>query len=71
MDAVNRRVATETLLEFALDSADKQYVLLTPQVGWGDGTRSVCVMGGGLVCGCDCGVLKEPMVEDSRHCHRD
>lgn len=30
MDAVNRRVATETLLEYAWDSK-QQYVFLTPQ----------------------------------------
>ena len=31
MDPINRRVATETLLEFAHDHPDKQYVFLTPQ----------------------------------------
>lgn len=40
MDAINRRVATETLLEFALESP-AQFVFLTPQVrgmgGWGGG----------------------------------
>lgn len=35
MDAINRRIATETLLEFASEAGnmDRQYVLLTPQVG--------------------------------------
>lgn len=33
MDAINRRVSTETLLEFALDNADLQFIFLTPQVG--------------------------------------
>jgi hypothetical protein len=32
MDAVNRRIATQTLLEFALEQDDMQLVLLTPQV---------------------------------------
>jgi len=31
MDPVNRRIATQTLLEFALDNDERQYVLLTPQ----------------------------------------
>ncbi|KAF5830374.1 hypothetical protein DUNSADRAFT_14671, partial [Dunaliella salina] len=31
MDAINRRIAVETLLENALELPDKQYVLLTPQ----------------------------------------
>ncbi|GBF90900.1 structural maintenance of chromosomes [Raphidocelis subcapitata] len=31
MDAVNRRVATETLLEFALDKGTVQHIFLTPQ----------------------------------------
>lgn len=31
MDAINRRVATETLLEFAHEYPAKQYVFLTPQ----------------------------------------
>ncbi len=36
MDPINRRIATETLLQFALDHDHNQYVLLTPQVGrWG------------------------------------
>jgi hypothetical protein len=33
MDAVNRRIATQTLLEFALEENNLQFVLLTPQVG--------------------------------------
>lgn len=33
MDAVNRRIATQTLLEFALEESNMQFVLLTPQVG--------------------------------------
>jgi hypothetical protein len=32
MDAVNRRIATQTLLEFALEENNLQFVLLTPQV---------------------------------------
>jgi hypothetical protein len=32
MDQIHRRIATETLLEFALDTDERQYVLLTPQV---------------------------------------
>jgi hypothetical protein len=32
MDAINRRIAVETLLESAMELPDKQYVLLTPQV---------------------------------------
>jgi hypothetical protein len=32
MDAVNRRIATQTLLEFALEEDGLQFVLLTPQV---------------------------------------
>lgn len=32
MDAINRRMATEALLEFAMTTAEKQYILLTPQV---------------------------------------
>ena len=31
MDAINRRVATELLLEEAYNDASHQYVLLTPQ----------------------------------------
>jgi hypothetical protein len=31
MDAVNRRVATETLLEFALEKGTVQHIFLTPQ----------------------------------------
>jgi chromosome segregation ATPase len=38
MDAVNRRIATQTLLEFALEENNLQFVLLTPQV---------CACGGG------------------------
>jgi hypothetical protein len=34
MDAVNRRIATQTLLEFAREKAELQFVLLTPQVRW-------------------------------------
>jgi hypothetical protein len=34
MDAVNRRIATQTLLEFALEEDGLQFVLLTPQVRW-------------------------------------
>ncbi|KAF8073157.1 SMC6 [Scenedesmus sp. PABB004] len=33
MDAVNRRIATQTLLEFAREKAHLQFVLLTPQLG--------------------------------------
>lgn len=33
MDAINRRIATQTLLEFAREKAELQFVLLTPQVG--------------------------------------
>ena len=33
MDAVNRRIATQTLLAFALEESEMQFVLLTPQVG--------------------------------------
>ena len=39
MDAVNRRVATETLLQFAMAKDEFQYIFLTPQVcvgGQGD-----------------------------------
>lgn len=32
MDAINRRVATETLLEFANETNEYQYIFLTPQV---------------------------------------
>ena len=33
MDDVNRKLSTETLLQFAWDQRDKrQYILLTPQV---------------------------------------
>ena len=32
MDAVNRRVATETLLHFAMAKDEFQYIFLTPQV---------------------------------------
>ena len=32
MDAVNRRIATETLLEFAMEHNEMQYIFLTPQV---------------------------------------
>jgi len=32
MDPVNRKVAVDTLLDSAMELADKQYVLLTPQV---------------------------------------
>lgn len=32
MDAVNRRIATQTLLEFAREQPHLQFVLLTPQV---------------------------------------
>jgi hypothetical protein len=31
MDAVNRRVATETLLQFALEKDTIQHIFLTPQ----------------------------------------
>jgi hypothetical protein len=31
MDPVNRRIATETLLKFATEKPDLQFVLLTPQ----------------------------------------
>jgi chromosome segregation ATPase len=31
MDGINRRVATETLLEFAHDQAEYQFIFLTPQ----------------------------------------
>ncbi|MEW5299644.1 MAG: hypothetical protein WDW36_002638 [Sanguina aurantia] len=31
MDAITRRIATETLYEYAIDYSDKQYILLTPQ----------------------------------------
>jgi hypothetical protein len=32
MDAINRRTATETLLEVATKEMEKQFILLTPQV---------------------------------------
>jgi hypothetical protein len=31
MDEINRRVATETLLEFAMEHSAFQYIFLTPQ----------------------------------------
>jgi len=31
MDAINRRVATETLLQFALEKSTVQHIFLTPQ----------------------------------------
>jgi chromosome segregation ATPase len=33
MDAINRRIATQTLLEFAREKGHLQFVFLTPQVG--------------------------------------
>lgn len=42
MDAVNRRMATQTLLEFALRHDHLQFILLTPQVT-PHGTR-VCTL---------------------------
>jgi hypothetical protein len=32
MDAINRRIATQTLLEFAREKGDLQFIFLTPQV---------------------------------------
>ena len=32
MDAINRRIAVETLLESAMELPDKEYVLLTPKM---------------------------------------
>jgi chromosome segregation ATPase len=32
MDAVNRRIATQTLLEFALEQGYLQFIFLTPHV---------------------------------------
>lgn len=35
MDAINRRIATQTLLEFAREKGHLQFVFLTPQVSYG------------------------------------
>jgi chromosome segregation ATPase len=32
MDAINRRIATQTLLEFAREKGHLQFIFLTPQV---------------------------------------
>lgn len=57
MDAVNRRIATQTLLAFALEEVELQFVLLTPQV---------CVCGsllGVTACIARCNLLHIPEVE--------
>jgi hypothetical protein len=46
MDAINRRIATQTLLEFAREKGHLQFIFLTPQV------RLLCAFCSNEVCGC-------------------